>query len=84
MDYSKILKSLLEDNSLRSVFDELHVDRDSLLNCQTQNNICCSNGAYTFVYLEQTASFLALSLDRLCKSDDKSFIRSFQVTNYFS
>jgi hypothetical protein len=79
MDYSKLLKSLLEDNDLRGVLDELHVDRDTLLNCQSQNNICCSNGSYLFVYLEQSASFLALSLDRFCKSEDREFIRSFQV-----
>jgi hypothetical protein len=79
MDYSKLIKSILEESNLSGVLDELRVDRDSLANCKAYTNICCSNGSYVFIYLEQTASFLALSLDRLCKSEDKSFIKSFQV-----
>ena len=79
MDYSKLIKSLLESNELNSILDELQLDRDSLLT-QVVRNICCSNNSYVFIYLEQSACFLALSLDRMCKSEDKSYSKSFQVS----
>jgi hypothetical protein len=91
MDYSKTIKEILEsnNNNLLNVCDELKIDRTLFkLNYNNNNNnnnaiLTCSNSSYFFVYLEQIASFLALSFDRLCKSEDNSFIKSFQVTKTF-
>lgn len=41
-------------------------------------NLCCSNSSYLFIYIEQAASFLALSFDKLCKTNEKSVINSIQ------
>lgn len=85
MDYSKEIKSILESSDLLAVLDKFKLDRDQFCSAIKTNsgstNICCSNGSFLFVYLEQTASLLTLSFDRLCKSDDKSFIDSFQRLN---
>ena len=81
MDYSKEIKYFLEHNNLQEALTELKLDKDLILKAiKNEPNICCSNSSFFFIYLEQEAIFLALSLNRLCKSkEENSFINSFQV-----
>ena len=81
MDYSKEIKSSLENSDFLTVLNELKLDKELILKSVLNDpNICCSNDSFLFIYLEQEAVFLALGLNRLCKSnEDGAFIRSFQV-----
>jgi hypothetical protein len=81
MDYSKEIKSFLENNDFQRVLNELKLDKDLILkSIKNEPNLCCSNSSFLFIYLEQEAIFLAFSLNRLCKSkEDDSFLHSFQV-----
>jgi len=81
MDYSKEIKSCLENINFQRALNELKLDKDLILkSLKNEPNICCSNSSFLFIYLEQEAIFLTLSLNRLCKSkEEDSFLNSFQV-----
>lgn len=80
MDFSNSLKCLLEKNDFLEVLEELKLDKEAILSSlQTNPNILCSNDSFLFVYFEQSASILALSLNHLCKTKDSPFKQSFQV-----
>ncbi len=71
MDYSKQIKSCLEDSAiLRQSLTDIHLDVTHLLTASPQHNLCCANASYLFIYVESAASFLALSFNRLCKSTE--------------
>ena len=79
MDYFKVIKSYLEENNCTKALANLHLDADTILKAGLDSNLCCSNSSFLFVYLEQAASFLSLSLNRLCKSPNQSIDGSIQV-----
>jgi hypothetical protein len=76
MDFSKNIKTCLENKDFLAILSEFKLDKDLISN---DSNICCSNSSFLFVYLEQSAAFLALSFDRLCKSSDSSYKQCFQL-----
>ena len=89
MDYSKILKNSLETKNFLEIINFFEIDaKENILNSlKTNSNILCSNNSFLFIYLEQSACFLALSLNHLCKSQDTNYLQSFQVfenSNIFS
>jgi hypothetical protein len=82
MDYSSFLKETFESNDLISILKQFNLDSELVCNSLNDSNICFSNSSFFFVYLEQAACILALGLNKLCKSNEKSFNQSFQV-NWF-
>ena len=80
MDYTKSIKSYLENNDFLDVIAQFKLDKEQLLNSLNNNVSLCSNNSFLFIYLEQSAVFMALSLNRLCKTTEKTqFIDAFQV-----
>jgi hypothetical protein len=81
MNYSQVIKRYLENETIRCVLEEeLKLPIDVLEAASNEANLCCSNDSYIFIYLEQPAAFLALSLDKLCKwGENASYKESFQV-----
>lgn len=57
----------------------MDLDPDQVLKTAGNSNLCCTNSSFLFLYIEQAASFLALSFSRLCKTiDNKSVTNSIQ------
>lgn len=80
MDFSKNLKSLLENKDILAVIEEFKLEKEAILKSLSTNaNILCSNDSFLFIFFEQSASILALSLNHLCKTKDLSYKQSFQV-----
>ena len=79
MDYYKTIKGCLEDEDSLKLIECLGLDPELILKASIDSNLCCSNNSFLFIYLEQAASFLALSLNRLCKTKEKSVVLSIQV-----
>jgi hypothetical protein len=89
MDYAKLIKSLLDEANFVKLLEHLNLDKELLAGNVISGkvaNIVCSNSSYVFVYLEQVASILAISLNKLCKSNDESnclLVNSVQVKQLF-
>lgn len=80
MDFSKNLKFLLENNDILAVVEQFKLEKEAILSSLNTNpNILCSNNSFLFIFFEQSASLLALSLNHLCKTKDLSYNQSFQV-----
>ena len=79
MDYFKVIKQSLEENNCSKVFKALNYDQDFLSNMPVGSSILFSNNSFVFIYLEQAATFLAHSLNVLCKSTDNSLPKQYQV-----
>ena len=80
MDYSKSIKSTLEATEFAQIMRHFKLDgRDN-------NVYLCTNNSFVFIFLEQNAVFLAIGLNRLCKSSvdpSSSLIDSIQVICLF-
>ena len=85
MDYFKTIKTCLESEGCLQVLKNMNLEVDMILEAAVDSNLCCANNSFLFVYLEKATSFLALSFNRLCKTNDKSVASSIQVKilNYF-
>ncbi|CAF0715754.1 unnamed protein product [Brachionus calyciflorus] len=83
MDYSTTVKKSLEENSLLEVLNAFDLEKENILSLKQSNpNIVCSNNSFLFIYLEQSACFLALSLNHLCKTQNlNQYSKSFQCLN---
>lgn len=79
MDYYKEIKKYLEENDCTKVLKALNYDQAILSNFSFGSNILFSNSSYVFLYLEQAATFLAQSLNVLCKSSDNQIAKQYQV-----
>ena len=79
MDYFKDIKKSLEENDFSEVAKALNYDQDIFSNVSPGSNILLSNNSFVFIYLEQAATFLAHSLNVLCKSSDNSLAKQYQV-----
>lgn len=74
LDHSAITREFLEnEKSIMAELKDFMVDKDSLIDSMSNVNICCSNDSYIFIYVEKIASFIAISLNKLTKSDNPSF-----------
>lgn len=79
MDYFKEIKNSLEENDSSKVFKSLGYDQDFLSNTPFGSNLLFSSNSYIFLYLEHAATFLAQSLNVLCKSSENSIVKQYQV-----
>jgi hypothetical protein len=79
MDYFKVIKQSLEENNCSKVFEALKYDQDFFSHVPVGSNILFSNNSFVFIYLEQAATFLAHSLNVLCKCSDSSLLKQYQV-----
>ena len=81
MDYYKELKASLEENDCLKVFKSLNYEQDFFSSISVGSNILLSNNSFIFIYLEQAATFLAHSLNVLCKSGNESslLLKQYQV-----
>ena len=79
MDYSKTLKSCLENVNCLNIIKKFKIDPETLTEAALNSDLCCSNDSFLFVYLEQTASFLTIGLNRICKSTETPLADSIQV-----
>lgn len=78
MDYFKTIKTCLESEGCLQVLKNMNLEVDMILEAAVDSNLCCANNSFLFVYLEKATSFLALSFNRLCKTNDKSVASSIQ------
>lgn len=78
MDYSKTLKSCLENVNCLNIIKKFKIDPETLTEAALNSDLCCSNDSFLFVYLEQTASFLTIGLNRICKSTETPLADSIQ------
>jgi hypothetical protein len=85
MDFLSNLKSQLDEADLNSVLENLKLEKEILYSSFSNYNYSfCSNKSFLFIYLEQVATFLALSLSKLSNSgESNNFSDSFQVSFNF-
>lgn len=79
MDFSKVIKSSLENDNCLDVIKKFKIDTENLTEAARSSHLCCSNDSFLFIYLEQTASFLTFGLNRICKSTGTPLADSIQV-----
>jgi hypothetical protein len=82
MDLSYKIQSQLEDADFNYVLENFKIEKE-LLDCSftNYNYSFSSNKSFVFIYLEQVAAFLTLSLNKLCNFSEKNNLAdSFQVS----
>ena len=80
MDFAKDIKKLLEEsNEIEEILTSLRLDKEAVISAAQDANLCCASSSFIFLYLESFTSFLAISLNRLCKSFENSLSKACQV-----
>jgi hypothetical protein len=75
MDYSKSIKAALESADFAHILQHFKLESNG-----EAGIYLCTNASYAFAYVEPSAVFLAVGLDKLCKSQASSLIDSTQVS----